>query len=104
MFMNNIVLGKTTENARKHRDKKLVTTEKRRNYLASELNYHTTKFFTEYLLAIEMSKTEILINKPVYLGLSVLQLGKILMYEFFVWLRKTNMMKKQNCTIWIHAV
>ena len=84
MFMNNIVLGKTTENARKHRDKKLVTTEKRRNYLASELNYHTTKFFTEYLLAIEMSKTEILINKPVYLGLSVLQLGKILMYEFFV--------------------
>ena len=102
--MNNIVLGKTTENARKHRDKKLVTTEKRRNYLASELNYHTTKFFTEYLLAIEMSKTEILINKPVYLGLSVLQLGKILMYEFFVWLRKTNMMKKQNCTIWIHAV
>ena len=102
--MNNIVLGKTTENARKHRDKKLVTTEKRRNYLASELNYHTTKFFTEYLLAIEMSKTEILINKPVYLGLSVLQLGKILMYEFFVWLRKTNMMKKKNCTIWIHAV
>ena len=44
------------ENVRKHRDTKLVTSEKRRNYLASEPNYHTTKFFTEHLLAIEMKK------------------------------------------------
>ena len=44
------------ENVRKHRDIKLVTSEKRRNYLASEPNYHTTKFFTEHLLAIEMKK------------------------------------------------
>ena len=54
--MNNAVFGKTMENVRKHRDIKLVTTEIRRNYLVSDLNYHTTKFFTENLLAIEMKK------------------------------------------------
>ena len=82
-LMNNAVFGKTMENVRKHRDIKLVTTERRRNYLVSEPNYHTTKFFTENLLAIEMKKTEILMNKPVHLGLSILELSKILMYEFW---------------------
>ena len=43
-------------NVRKHRDLKLVTTERRRDYLVSEPNYHTTKFFTENLFAIEMKK------------------------------------------------
>ena len=71
------------ENVRKHRDIKLVTTERRRNYLVSEPNYHTTNFYTEMLLAIEMKKTEILVNKPVFLGLSILALSKILMYEFW---------------------
>ena len=52
------------ENVRKQRDIKLVTTERRRNYLVSESNFHTTKFFTEKLLAIEMKKkTKILMNK-----------------------------------------
>ena len=54
--MNNVVFGRTMENVRKHRDIKLVTTERGRNYLVSEPNYHTTKFFTEHLLAIEMKK------------------------------------------------
>ena len=64
MFMNNTVFGKTIESVRKHRDIKHATTERRRNYLVSGSNYHTTKFFTDNLLAIEMKKTEILINKP----------------------------------------
>ena len=81
--MNNAVFGKTMENVRKHRDIKLVTTERRRNYLVSEPNYHTTKFFTENFLAIEMQKTEILMNKPVYLALLVLELSQILMYNFW---------------------
>ena len=55
--MNNAVFGKTMENVRKHRYIKLVTTERRRNYLVSEPNYHTAKFFTKNLLAIEMRKT-----------------------------------------------
>ena len=82
-LMNNSVFGKTIENTRKHRDMKLVTTERRRNYLVSESNYHITNFFTEHLLAIEMKKTEILINKPFYAGHSILKLSKILMYEFW---------------------
>ena len=71
-LMNNSVFGKTVENVRKHRDIELATTERRRNYLVSEPNYHTTKFFTEHLLAIEMKKkTEILMIKPAYLGHSI---------------------------------
>ena len=55
--MNNAVLGKTMENVRKHRDIKLVSTDTKRNKLVSESNYHTTKWFSENLLAIEMKKT-----------------------------------------------
>ena len=58
IFMNNGVLGKTIENVRKHADIKLVTTEKRRNSLASESNYYTPKSFTENLLAIKMKKKQ----------------------------------------------
>ena len=81
--MNNAVFGKTIENVRKHRNIKLVTTKRRRNYLVSEPNFHITKFFIEELLAIEMKKAEILMNKPVCSGLSILELSKILMYEFW---------------------
>ena len=81
--MNNSVFGKTMENVRKHRDIKLVTTDKRRNQLVSEPNYHTTKCFSESLLAIEMKKTKVKMNKPLYLGLSILEISKTLMYEFW---------------------
>ena len=57
-LMNNAVFGKTMENVRKHRDIKLVKTDKRRNSLVSEPNYHTTKWFSEGLLAIEMTKNK----------------------------------------------
>ena len=56
-LMNNAAFGKTIENVRKHRDMKLVTTGRRRNYLVSQSNYHTPKFFTEHLIAIEMKTT-----------------------------------------------
>ena len=64
-LMNNSVFGKTMENVRKHRYIKLVTTNGRRNKLVSEPNYHTTKYFSENLLAIEMRKTKVKMNKPV---------------------------------------
>ena len=80
--MNNAVFGKTMENVRKNTDIKLVTKERRRNCLVSEPNHHTTKFFTENLLAIAMKKMQILVNKPVYLGLSILELSNLLMHEF----------------------
>ena len=82
-LMNDAVFGKTMENVRKHRDIKLVTTDKRRNQLVSEPNYHTTKYFSENLLAIEMKKTKVKMNKPVYLGMSILDISKTLMYEFW---------------------
>ena len=55
-LMNNAVFGKTLENLRKHRGIKLVTSDTKRNKLVPEPNYHTTKWFSEYLLAIEMKK------------------------------------------------
>ena len=83
-LMNNAVFGKTMENVRKHRDIKLVTTDKRRNQLASEPNYHTTKYFSENLTAIEMKKkTKVKVNKPIYIGMSILDISKTLMYEFW---------------------
>ena len=71
------------ENVRKHRDIKLVTTDEKRNKLVSEPNYHTTKRFSENLLAIEMKKTKVKMNKPVYLGMSILDMSKTLMYKFW---------------------
>ena len=75
-LMNNEVFSKFMENVRKHRNIKHVTTERTRHYLASEPNYHATKFLTENLLAIEMRKTQVLMNKPVYLSLSTLGIRK----------------------------
>ena len=80
-LMNNAVFGKTMENVRKHRDIKLVTTDKRRNQLVSEPNYHTRKQFSENLIAIEMKKkTKLKLNKVIYLGMSILDISKTLMY------------------------
>ena len=71
------------ENVRKYRDIKLVATKARRNYLVSEPNSHKTKNGLENLLAVAMKKTLIFMNKPVYLGLSILDISKIVIYE--VW-------------------
>ena len=71
-LMNNAVFGKTMENLRKHRDIKLVTTDKRRNQLVSELYYHTPKHFSESLMAIEIKKKKkVKMNKPIYLGMLI---------------------------------
>ena len=78
--MNNAVFGKTIENMRKHRHIKLVTTERRRNYLASEPCYKV--FHRISISNRNEKKTQILMNKPVYLRLAILFLSKILMSEF----------------------
>ena len=82
-LMNNAVFGKTMENIRKHRDIKLVTTDIKINKLVSEPNYHTMNYISEDLSIIEMNKTKVKMNKPIYLGLSILDINKILMYEFW---------------------
>ena len=82
-LMNNAVFAKTMENIRKHRDIKLVTTDKERSKLVSGPNYHTMNYISENLSIIEMNKTKVKMNKPIYLGLSILDIHKILMYEFW---------------------
>ena len=81
--MNNAVFGKTMKNVRKHRDIKLVKTDHRRKKLVSEPNYHTMKLINDNLAIIEMRKVKVKMNKPIYLGLSILEISKITMYEFW---------------------
>ena len=81
--MINAAFSNTVENVRKHRDIKLVRTKRRRNYLISDPSYYTKKFFTENVLAIEMKKSQKIMNKPVYLDLLILDIRKIAMYEFW---------------------
>ena len=75
-LMNYAVFGKTMENLKSYRNIKLVTTDKRRNQLVSEPNYHTINEFSEEFAAIEMKKAKVKMNKPVYLGMSILILAK----------------------------
>ena len=82
-LMNNSVFGKTMENIRKHRDIKLVTTDKKRSKLVSEPNYHSINSISEDLTIIEMKKTKVKMSKPIYLGLSILEISKTLMYQFW---------------------
>ena len=82
-LMNNSIFGKTMENIRNHKDIKLVTTNKKRNKLVSEPNYHTIKLISEDLSIIEMKKSKVKMNKPIYLGLSILEISKTLIYEFW---------------------
>ena len=82
-LMNNVVFGKTMENVRKHRDIKLVTTDKKRSKLVSEPNYHTMNYISEDLSITEMKRKKVKMNKPIYLGLSILEISKLLMYEFW---------------------
>ena len=87
-LMNNSVFQKTMKNVRNHRDnmvttEELVTTEEKKFKLVSEPNYHRTKHFSDNLLAIEIKKTKVKMNKPVYLGKSILDISKTLMYDFW---------------------
>ena len=81
-LMNNSFFGKTMENVRNYRDIKIVATNKERNRLVLEPNYHTTKRISESLLIIEMKKTKVRMTKPLYLGLSILDISKTIIYEF----------------------
>ena len=82
-LMNNSVFGKTMKNVRNHRDIKIVTTDKRRSILASEPNYHSTKYISKDLLIMAIKKTEVKMDKPIYIGQAILDLSQTLMYEFW---------------------
>ena len=82
-LINNSVFGKTMENVRNHKDIKLVTSDKRRKRLVSEPNYHSHKKISDHLMATEMKKTKVKMTKPLYFGMSILDISKILMYNFW---------------------
>ena len=81
-LMNNSVFGKTMENIRNHKDMKLVTSDKKYLKYVMKPNFKGGHPFSKHLFAVEMGKTEITMNKPVYLGQAILDLSKTLMYEF----------------------
>ena len=97
-LMNNAVFGKTMENIRKHRYIKLVATDKRRNKLVSEPDYHTIHYISEDLSITEMNKTKVKMNKPIYL--SILEISKLLMYEFWYDYMKPKYGNNVNYVIW----
>ena len=82
-LMNNSAFGKTMEKVRNHRNIKLVTTYDKLCKYASEPNFMNVKCFSEDLLAVEMRKTEVIMNKPVYPGQAILDISTTLMYEFY---------------------
>ena len=100
-LMNNSVFGKTMENVRNHRNIKLVTSEKRRKRLVSEPYYYSFKNFSDHLMAIEMKKTKIKMTKPLYLGISILDISKTFMYEFGMIILIQSMEIMQNYAIQI---
>ncbi|KAK3726360.1 hypothetical protein QZH41_006067 [Actinostola sp. cb2023] len=81
-LMNNSVFGKTMENIRNRQDIKLISTEKQAAKLVAQPNFYRRTIFSEHLCAVHMRKTELVFNKPVYLGMSILDLSKSLMYDF----------------------
>ena len=82
-LMNNSVFGKMIENVRKRRDIKLIVTEERRKKLTSESNYESCTTFSDELMAIEMRKTSILLDKLIIVGQAILDKIKELLYEFY---------------------
>ena len=99
--MNNSVFGKTMENVRNYKDTKLVATEEKRSKLVSEPKYHTTEKFSKNLLAIEVKKTRVKMNKPSYLSMSLLDIRKTLIMIFSMIALNQSMGTEQNYVIWI---
>ena len=81
-LMNNSVFGKTIENVRKRVDMKFVKTEAELRKLANKPNFKNIKIYSKDLLACHMQKESVLLDKPIYIGMSVLDISKTLMYEF----------------------
>ena len=81
-LMNNSVFGKTMENIRNRKDIKLVSNRDKAIKYAAKPNFHHSKIFSETLVTMHMKRTSLTFNKPVYLGLSILDLSKAIMYEF----------------------
>ena len=99
-LLSNSIFAKTMENVRKL-DTELVTTDKKRNKLLSEPNYHTTRRFSENVFAIEMKKSKVKLNKAVYLGMPIQILAKRLCRNFWMTILNQRMETEQKYVTWI---
>ena len=81
--MNNSFFGKMIENVRKRREIKLIVTEERRKKLVSQPNYTSCTAFSDHLMAVEMRKARVLMDKPILVGQAILDKSKELMYQFY---------------------
>ncbi|XP_033761654.1 uncharacterized protein LOC117343421 [Pecten maximus] len=81
-LMNNSVFGKTMENLRKREDVKLVNSQKKALKLTCKPSFNAFKIFYEELVAVHMLKQKLYLNKPIYVGFSILDISKTLMYDF----------------------
>ena len=81
-LMNNAVFGKTMENIRNRVNVKLVSSEDQLRKLTAKPNYESRKIFNEKLVSVHLKTISLTMNKPVYLGMSILDLSKIIMYDF----------------------
>ena len=100
-LINNSVFGKAMENIRNHKNMKLVASEQKYQKYVMKPSFKNGYPFSKDLFAVEMGKTEIKMNKPVYLGQAILDLGKKLMYEFHYYYMRPRYGSKVNCAIWI---
>ena len=80
--MNNSVYGKTLENIRNHKDIRLVTNRRSQSNYANKPNFYHCTIFDETLISIHMKREKLVLNKPIYLGFSILERSKQLLYEF----------------------
>ena len=100
-LMNNSAFGKTMENIRNHKNMKLVASDQQYQKYVMKPSFKNGYPFSKDLFAVEMGKTEIKMNKPMYLGQAILDLGKKLMYEFHYHYMRPRHSSKVNCAIWI---
>jgi len=83
--MNNALFGKTMENVQNHVDVKLLTKwdgQYGAEALIAKPNFHSRSIFSENLIAVELHKLEVKFNKPIYVGMCILDISKICLYEF----------------------
>ena len=103
-LMNNFVFGKTIENLQQNKDIKLIKIKRRRNYLVFKQNCHTTMFCTKNLISIVKKKTQIDMNKLVYIGLSILDISKTKMYNFWYDYLKPKYKEKADLCLYSHKI
>ena len=82
-LLNNANFGKTMENVRRRQDIRLVTNKKKAKKLIAQPHFKHFHIFTEDLSAVSMSKSKVELNKPIFVGMTVLELSKLLMYKFY---------------------